>query len=233
VAIARRRGGHGEGNMTEQIRLMIVDDHAPFRAGLRNSLADLDDIRIVAECADGACALADAVAARPAVVLMDLQMPGENGIDTTRALLKLLPQCAILMLTMFDNDESVFEAMQAGARGYLLKGAGRNELVSAVRAAAQGEAVFGQALAQRMQSYFSQSARPKKAALPQLTERERDVLDCLARGESTQEIAQSVSLSEKTVRNHLSNIFEKLQVNDRVRAALIARDAGLGGKSKS
>jgi RNA polymerase sigma factor (sigma-70 family) len=214
------------------IRLVIVDDHAPFRAGLRNTLADIEDFDVIAECADGESAVGRVGELLPEVVLMDIQMPGVNGVDATRRIVNNTPHIGVIMLTMFDNDESVFAAMRAGARGYLLKGARKDEIAHAVRAAAHGEAVFGPALARRMQSYFAESARIVQQAppdaLPELTEREREVLDLLARGKSTADIAQSISVSEKTVRNHLSNIFEKLQVTDRVQAVLRAKRAGLG-----
>ena len=177
-------------------RLLVVDDHGPFRAGLRNTLDDVDDIDVVGECADGACAIDSMLTLFPDVILMDIQMPGLNGIDTTRTIVTSAPQVSVIMLTMFDNDESVFSAMRAGARGYLLKGAGKDEIVRAVRAAAHGEAVFGPSLARRMQSYFTGAARFAETqpanALPALTEREREVLELLARGNSTAEIAQAL-----------------------------------------
>ncbi len=215
------------------IKLLIVDDHAPFRAGLRNMLVDVDDIVLAAECADGESAIAAVAEHAPDVVLMDIQMPGINGIEAARRIVENAPRTGVLMLTMFDNDESVFAAMRGGARGYLLKGASRDEITHAIRAAAHGEAVFGPALARRMAAYFGDAARlapgaVRGEALPELTEREREVLDLLARGKSTSEIAEAVFVSEKTVRNHLSNIYGKLRVADRVQAVLRAKQAGLG-----
>lgn len=219
------------------IKLMIVDDHAPFRRGLRTMLSDVADLECVGECEGGQQALEQLEALLPDVVLMDIQMPGLSGIDATRRIAGSAPQIGVLMLTMFDNDESVFAAMRAGARGYLLKGAGKNEIAAAVRAAAQGEAVFGPALARRMMTYFADISKmaqrlavaDPRDALPELTEREREVLDLLARGQGTHDIAQTLALTEKTVRNHLSNIYSKLQVTDRVQAVLRARQAGMGG----
>jgi DNA-binding NarL/FixJ family response regulator len=210
-----------------------VDDHAPFRAGLRNMLADVEDIALAGECGDGESAIAAVAEHAPDVVLMDIQMPGINGIEAARRIVENAPQTGVLMLTMFDNDESVFAAMRDGARGYLLKGASRDEITHAIRAAAHGEAVFGPALARRMAAYFGDVARLAPGTthgetLPGLTEREREVLDLLARGKSTIEIAEAVFVSEKTVRNHLSNIYGKLRVADRVQAVLRAKQAGLG-----
>jgi DNA-binding NarL/FixJ family response regulator len=214
------------------IRVIIVDDHAPFRAGLRNTLLDAEELDVASECADGECAIACVTDLMPDIVLMDIQMPGINGIEATRRIANNAPHIGVIMLTMFDNDESVFAAMRAGARGYLLKGASKDEIVHAIRAVAYGEAVFGPALARRMQSYFADVSRLAKQTppdtLPDLTEREREVLDLLARGRNTSAIAQAILISEKTVRNHLSNIFNKLQVTDRVQAVLRAKQAGLG-----
>jgi DNA-binding NarL/FixJ family response regulator len=215
------------------ITTLIVDDHAPFRSGLRNTLSDIEDIAVSGEAASGQQALAAIAAQPPDIVLMDIQMPGLNGIETTRRLIDSAPQIGVIMLTMFDDDESVFAAMRAGARGYLLKGANKNEIAHAIRAVAHGEAVFGPALARRMMGYFTDVARIMRNKtdpedLPELTEREREVLDLLARGAGTSDIAAAINISEKTVRNHLSNIYGKLRVTDRVQAVLRARRAGLG-----
>jgi DNA-binding NarL/FixJ family response regulator len=212
---------------------LIVDDHAPFRSGLRNTLSDIEDIAVSGEAASGQQALATIAAQSPDIVLMDIQMPGLNGIETTRRLIDSAPQIGVIMLTMFDDDEYVFAAMRAGARGYLLKGANKNEIAHAIRAVAHGEAVFGPALARRMMGYFTDVARIMRNKtdpedLPELTEREREVLDLLARGAGTSDIAAATNISEKTVRNHLSNIYGKLRVTDRVQAVLRARRAGLG-----
>jgi DNA-binding NarL/FixJ family response regulator len=201
--------------MNEQtISLLVAEDSAAFRAGLRALLGSAADMNVVGEAEDGAQAVAMAVALQPEVILMDLKMQSS-------------PHIAIVMLTMFEDDDSVFAAMQAGARGYLLKGALRNEILAAVRAAAAGEAIFGPALAKRMMYYFSQQ-RAAEPPFPELTERERDVLSLIAQGHNNSQIAQQLVLSPKTVRNYITSIFDKLQVADRAQAIVRARDAGMG-----
>lgn len=213
--------------MTEpSISVLIAEDSAPFRTGLRALLGSAADIRLVGEAEDGLKAVEMAVALQPDVILMDVQMPGLNGIQATQRIVQGSPHIGIVMLTMFEDDESVFAAMQAGARGYLLKGALRNEVLTAVRAAAAGEAIFGPALAKRMMQYFTQMKAPG-TAFPELTEREREVLTLIAQGRSNTEIADALVLSPKTVRNHITSIFDKLQVADRAQAIVRARDAGL------
>lgn len=213
--------------MTQQpISVLIAEDSAPFRAGLRALLASAADMQLVGEAADGPGAVEMAVTLQPDVILMDLQMPGLNGIQATQRIVQGSPHIGVVMLTMFEDDESVFAAMQAGARGYLLKGALRNEVLTAVRAAAAGEAIFGPALAKRMMQYFSQLKTPG-AAFPELTEREREVLTLIAQGRSNSDIADALVLSPKTVRNHITNIFDKLQVADRAQAIVRARESGL------
>jgi DNA-binding NarL/FixJ family response regulator len=213
--------------MTEPlIAVLIAEDSAPFRAGLRALLASAPDVRLIGEAEDGAAAVELAEQLQPDVILMDLQMPALNGIQATQRIVQGSPHIAIVMLTMFEDDESVFAAMQAGARGYLLKGALRNEVLTAIRAAAAGEAIFGPALARRMMQYFTQMKAPG-TAFPELTEREREVLALIAQGRSNTEIADALVLSPKTVRNHITSIFDKLQVADRSQAIIRARDAGL------
>ena len=213
--------------MTEQaISVLIAEDSAPFRAGLRALLGSAPDMRLVGEADDGPTAVEMAVSLQPDVILMDLQMPGLNGIQATQRIVQGSPHIGVVMLTMFEDDESVFAAMQAGARGYLLKGALRNEVLTAVRAAAAGEAIFGPALAKRMMQYFTQLKTPG-TAFPELTEREREVLTLIAQGRNNAEIADALVLSPKTVRNHITSIFDKLQVADRAQAIVRARDAGL------
>ena len=216
--------------MTEAIRVLIADDNARFRRGLRALLDATPDIEVVGEAADGAEAVALAERLQPDVVLMDLQMPGVDGIEATRRILETSPHIGVLMLTMFEDDDSVFAAMRAGARGYLLKGARKAEILRAIRGVASGEAIFGPAIARRLMQYFAASRQAgAAAAFPDLTEREREILALMAAHRTNPEIARRLSLSVKTVRNHVSNIFSKLQVADRAQAILRAREAGLGG----
>jgi DNA-binding NarL/FixJ family response regulator len=215
------------------IRVLVTDDHASFRTGLRTLLGTADGLQVVGEAASGTEAVARVAALQPDVVLMDLAMPGMDGIEATRRIVEAAPHVAVLVLTMSDDDDSVFAAVQAGARGYLVKGARRAELVRAVRAVADGDAIFGPALARRLVDYF---ARPRPVvdpeAFPELTEREREILELVARGRSNAEITATLVLSPKTVRNHVSNIFSKLQVRDRAEAIVRAREAGMGGEGQ-
>jgi DNA-binding NarL/FixJ family response regulator len=214
------------------IRVLIVDDHAFFREGLRGLLRFVPQVEVVGEAASGAEAVDQVVALQPDVIMMDLHMPELNGIDATARILATSPHIAILVLTMFEDDDSVFAAMRSGARGYLLKGADREEIGRAIHAAARGEALFSPAIAQRMMHYFASiAAHSARAPFPQLSDREREVLDLIAGGLNNGEIAERLVLSAKTVRNHVSNIFAKLQVADRAQAIIRARDAGLGQRS--
>jgi DNA-binding NarL/FixJ family response regulator len=214
--------------MTEQITILIADDHTLFRDGLRALFASLPDTAVVGEAADGGTAVALAEKLQPDIVLMDIQMPGINGIEATRRIVGTSPHIGVIIVTMFEDDDSVFAAMCAGARGYVLKGADQEEMLRTIRAVARGEALFGPAIAARLASFFSAPRQATMAAFPELTEREREVLRLLAQGQTNQEIAANLAISNKTVRNHLSNIFSKLQVADRVQAIIRARDAGLG-----
>jgi DNA-binding NarL/FixJ family response regulator len=207
------------------IRVIVADDHPLFRSGIATSLAAVPDIELVGEADSGDVAVSRTAELQPDVVLMDLQMPGMNGIDATRAIGREVPHASVLVLTMFEDDDSVFAAMRAGARGYLLKGAGQDDVERAIRSVAAGEAVFGAAVAARLLGYF---AAPPETSFPDLTEREREVLELLAAGKSNQTIATELVLSVKTVRNHVSNVFTKLRVTDRSAAIVKARDAGLG-----
>ncbi len=212
---------------TARIRVLIADDHPVFRFGLRALLTGEPDMDIVGEATTGQEAVTLALQHRPDVVLMDLNMPGLNGMDATRRIRAQAPEVAVLVVTMFDDD-SVFAAMRAGARGYLLKGAEAEETLRAIRAVAHGEAIFSPAVADRIMTYFAQMARhPARMAFPELTLREREVLVLIAKGLTNQAIAERLVLSEKTVRNHVSNIFAKLQVADRAAAILRAREAGM------
>lgn len=213
-----------------KIKLIIVDDHKLFREGIKALLAVTDDIEIVGEAEDGATALKRIRELEPDVVLMDINMPGLNGIRVTEQILAQYPQTRIIMLTMLEDDASIFRAMRAGARGYLLKGADPEEVLSVIRAVAEGQALFGPAIATRLMSYFKElSANPgvPGTPFPELTEREVEVLRLIAQGLNNQEIAQKLVLSPKTVRNHITNIFSKLQVADRAQAIVRAREAGL------
>lgn len=213
------------------ISVLICDDHPLFRDGMRALLDSVPETQVVGEAADGETSVAQAVKLKPDVVLMDIRMPGLNGIGATREILRRHPGARILMLTMLEGDDSVFAAMQAGALGYLLKGANQAEILRAIRAVANGEAIFGPGIAQRVMSYFS-AIRPSRVheAFPELTEREREVLALIADGDSNSQIAATLDLSLKTVQNHVSNILNKLQVADRAQAILRAREAGLRGE---
>jgi len=212
----------------DPIRVLIVDDHAPFRAGLRALLASVPEMRVAGEADNGEAAIQFAVRLQPDVILMDIQMPGLNGIEATRAIHQSSPHIGIIVLTMFDDDDSVFAAMRAGARGYLLKGADQAEILRAIHSVNNGEALLGPGIARRLIDFFAQTHPLPQYPFPELTEREREVLDLLARGSSNAEIAGALVISQKTVRNHVSNIFNKLQVADRAQAIIRARDAGLG-----
>jgi len=215
--------------MMEPIRTLIADDHPLYRDGLRTMLERAPETAIVGEAASGDEAITMADALQPDVVLMDVQMPTVNGVEATRRIVQASPHIGVLMLTMFADDDSVFAAMRAGARGYLLKGAERAEVLRAIQVVASGEAIFSPMIAQRLTRYFSTlalEAQPK--AFPELTERERAILDLIAQGRGNTEIANRLVLSPKTVRNHVSNILSKLQVADRAQAIIQARQAGLG-----
>ena len=211
--------------MSDPISVVVADDHPVFRHGMRALLDGVADVELIGEAADGDEAVAAALALEPDVVLMDLRMPGLNGIDATRKILAAAPDAGILVLTMFEDDDSVFAAMRAGARGYLLKGSEQEEVMRAIRAIASGEAIFGPAIARRLIGYFSSASTE---AFPELTAREREVLELMAQGRNNQAIAGELTLSLKTVRNHVSNVFNKLHVTDRAGAIVKARDAGMG-----
>ena len=213
------------------IRVLIADDHPVFLDGLRALLSTADDIEIIGEVSTGTRVVEACAELQPDVVLMDLQMPELNGIEATRRIAAATPGVGVLVLTMFEDDESVFAAMRAGARGYLLKGARQAEIVRAIHVVANGESIFGPSVAQRIIAFFT-TARPAgtPGAFPELTERERAVLELLAQGETNQMIAQRLFLSPKTVRNYVSNVFGKLQVADRAQAVVRARRAGFGAR---
>jgi DNA-binding NarL/FixJ family response regulator len=209
------------------LRIVVADDHAVVRAGLRALLSAVDGYELVGEAATGAEAVRSAVTQHPDVVVMDIQMPGMNGIDATREISRVAPGVAVLMLTMFEDDESVFAAMRAGALGYVLKGASPTDMIRAIAAVAAGEAIFGTGVARRALTYLT-APRPDTTAFPELTPREREVLSLIASGLGNAAIAARLGLAANTVSNHISNIFGKLQVASRAEAIVRARSAGLG-----
>jgi DNA-binding NarL/FixJ family response regulator len=209
-------------------RLLIAEDHPAYRRGLQLMLDGNDDIAIVGVAETGLRVLELAQELAPDVVLMDLRMPGLDGLEATRRLTRAGSPAAVVVLTMFEDDDSVFAAMRAGAHGYLLKDADQDEIERAIRAAAAGEAIFGPEIAQRVIAHFAAGAGSTAAAFPSLTDREREVLDMVAAGKGNATIAHDLMISLKTVRNHVSNIFAKLQVSERSQAIVKAREAGLG-----
>ncbi len=215
--------------MTPTVRVVLADDHPMYRYGVAAVLADFPDIELVAQAASGQELLAVVESTRPDVVLTDLRMPDLSGIEVTRRLTSTQPDLPVLVLTMHDDDESVYGAMRAGARGYLLKGADGAELVSTIRTLAGGGTVFGPSVARRIVGFFLETSQHQRSGtFPDLTRREREVLDLVAAGHRNSVVAGRLGLSEKTVRNHLSAILLKLQVEDRSAAIVRAREAGLG-----
>jgi len=208
--------------------ILIVDDHPIFRKGMRSLLEMMPDITLVGEAKNGREAVELALVHQPDVVLMDLQMPEGSGLSATRELNKHSPNTRILVVTLFEDDDSIFAALRAGAQGYILKDADEEEMMRAIRAVGEGEAIFSPSIATRLMDYFA-SARQEvpKEVFPELTEREREILTLIAQGKSNEAIAEKLTISLKTVRNHVSNIYSKLQVADRAQAAIRARDAGL------
>ena len=207
--------------------VVLVDDHPLVRQGMRAVIDAQPDIEVVGEAPDGMEAVRLCVETKPDVVVMDLQMPGLNGIEATKQALRASPSTAVLVLTMYDDDTMVFEAIAAGAVGYLVKGSDGADIVAAIRSAAHGQAVFGAALAHRLQTWFGQPPRSADA-FPELSDREREILDRVAAGMTNAEIGALLFLSPKTVANNISMILDKLQVAHRAQAIIKARDAGLG-----
>lgn len=213
----------------EPLRVLIADDHPLFRHGIRALLESTPGFVVVGEASAGEEAIVHATELQPDIILMDVQMPGINGIEATRQILRESPNIRILMVTMFEDDASVFTAMRSGARGYVLKDAEKGDLLRAIRAVGNGEAIFSPAIATRLIDFFS---TPPPAALaqafPDLTDREREILNLIAQGLSNVEIAERLVLTHGVVRNYVSNIFGKLQVADRAHAIVRAREAGMG-----
>ena len=210
------------------LRVLIADDHPVVRGGLRALIETLDGLEVVGEAADGETTVREAQLLRPDVVLMDVRMPGLDGVEATRRIRAGVPETAVLMLTMYDDDATVFTAMQAGARGYLLKGAAQEEIVAAIRAVVAGQAIFGPGVAARVLGYFTAPPTPRPDPFPELTEREREILDLLASGRRTDGDRRGAVPLPKTVSNHLTSIFAKLEVADRTAAIIRAREGGLG-----
>ena len=211
------------------IRVLIADDHPVVRRGLAALLTTSGGFEVVGEAADGDSAVRETQLLGPDVVLMDVRMPGIDGMEATRRIRAAVPSAAVLVLTMYDDDATVFTAMQAGAQGYLLKGAEQDEIGDAIRAVARGQAIFGPGIATRLLGYFGNPpAQPPDLAFPELTQRERDILELLAGGHRTADIAAQLFLSPKTVSNNLTAIFAKLEVADRTEAIIRAREHGLG-----
>lgn len=213
--------------MSEVLRVLIADDHVYFREGMRGLLRTVGGIEIVAEAGDGESAVRLAAQFQPDVALMDLRMPGLDGIEATRRITATSPHIGVLVLTMLEDDDSVFAAMRAGARGYLLKGASQEEITRAIKGVSNGEAIFGPGVARRLVGYFEAGRSTPPPAFPDLTEREREILQLIAQGLTNAEIAERLYVSVKTVRNHVTNVFGKLQVADRAQAVIRAREAGL------
>jgi len=212
----------------DKIRILIADDHAMFRDGLQALLRSLPDTLVVGEAVNGSEAVTQAAALRPDVVLMDIQMPEMDGVEATWRILQANPNIGVIVITMFEDDASVFAAMCAGARGYFLKGDDQTNVLNAIRTVSQGQAVFGTGVAQRMMNYFA-ALRQKESvqSFPELTDREREILDLMAHEHSNLAIAERIGLSLKTVQNYVSNIVNKLQVADRTQAIIRARESGL------
>nr|HET6902357.1 response regulator transcription factor [Ktedonobacteraceae bacterium] len=215
------------------LRILIADDHPLFRHGLVALVRAVPDFEVVGEATNGEEVITMAASLQPDVILMDIQMPGVNGIEATRIILHTSPNILILVITMFEDDASVFTAMRAGARGYVLKDAQKDDMIRAIRAVGRREAIFSPSIATRLLDFFN-APRPvaPPQAFPELTEREREILDLIAQGQSNNEIATHLVLSPNTVRNYVSNIFSKLQVADRAHAIIRAREVGMGHADK-
>jgi len=220
--------------MTGPIRVLVVDDHTLFREGLRLILHGAEGIEVSGEAASGQEALEQAAILRPDVILMDVQMPDMNGIEATKLILAQNEAAGVIILTMLEDDDSLFAAMRVGARGYVLKGADKAEMLRSIRVVAGGGALFGPAIAGRLARFFKDGRRASRQdrVFTDLTDREYELLELIARGWSNPQIAETLHITLKTVSNHISNIFNKLQVADRAQAIVQAREAGLGKGDK-
>ena len=213
----------------DSIRILIADDHPLFRKGLRALLGSMPEVECVGEATSGDEAIALSSSLQPDLIMMDIQMPGPNGIESTRRIVQTSPHIRVLIVTLFEDNESVFAAMRAGARGYVLKDADEVEMVQAIRAAGGGQAIFSPAIAARLADFFaSPHSIVPRSAFPALTDREREILGLIAQGRTNAEISRQLELTSKTVSNYVSNILTKLQVVDRAEAILRAKGAGLG-----
>lgn len=215
------------------IRVLIVDDHTLFREGVLAILNGAIDVEAVGEAATGQEAIQQAAHLAPDVILMDIQMPDMNGIQATQQILEGHPNVGIIMVTMLEDDDFLFAAMRAGARGYVLKGADKSEMLQSIRAVAEGQAIFGPAIAEKLANFFREARsisrrKVRDKVFPDLTDREYELLDLIAQGKNNHEIAELLYISVKTVSNHISSIFNKLQVADRAQAIVLAKDAGMG-----
>jgi DNA-binding NarL/FixJ family response regulator len=212
----------------ETLRVLIADDHPLFRKGLRALLETLPEVEYVGEATTGEEAIALSASLQPDLIIMDIQMPDRNGIESTRHIVQTSPHIRVLIVTLFEDNESVFAAMRAGARGYVLKDTDEAEMVQAIRAAGAGQAIFSPAIAARLADFFaSPHSIIPRSAFPTLTDREREILGLIAQGRANAEIARQLELTSKTVSNYVSNILTKLQVVDRAEATLRAKEAGL------
>ena len=212
------------------ITIFMVDDHQIFRDGLRLLIDSADDMTLLGEAASGEEALQKLATLQPDLILMDIQLPGENGIDVTRQIKQRYPDSTVLMLTMFEDDQSVFAAMRAGAIGYVLKGIQHQAMLQTLRIAAAGGAVFSPSIARQMMRWFEQQPNQHSSPtveLPALTQRERAVLVLLANGDDNPTIAEKLTLTDKSVRNYVSQLLKKLAVSDRYAAADKAQQAGI------